>query len=101
MEMQDLGSKLRLVVMAHRRITLLKKHEEQNDPVPTDQPEILDNPIEVQSPAEGLFLVETDNLVHDPFETTDEVKALTQEIIKTIRDIIVSLFLEHVTFNIN
>lgn len=28
MEMQDLGSKLRMVVMAHRRITLVKKAEE-------------------------------------------------------------------------
>jgi hypothetical protein len=42
-----------------------------------------------EAPAEVLLLAETENLLHEPFETTDEVKALTQEIIKTIRDIIV------------
>jgi Lon-like ATP-dependent protease len=88
--MQDLGSKLRLVVMAHRRITILRKHEEHKDASSTNPPKSLDHSIDVQHPADGLFEVETKNLVHDPFETTDEVKALTQEIIKTIRDIIVS-----------
>jgi hypothetical protein len=42
--------------------------------------------------ADGLLLADTENVSHDPFETTDEVKALTQEIIKTIRDIIVRIF---------
>ena len=104
MEMQDLGPKLRMVVMAHRRINLLKKHDElplttmaeQEQPELTgksDQQKVVKQEEEIVSIPEpetgGLLLAETENLVHDPFDTTDEVKALTQEIIKTIRDIIV------------
>lgn len=35
-----------------------------------------------------LLMVEVENLVHNKFQQTEEVKALTQEVIKTIRDII-------------
>jgi ATP-dependent Lon protease len=35
-----------------------------------------------------LLMVSVDNIQHDPFKQTQEVKALTQEVIKTIRDII-------------
>lgn len=37
---------------------------------------------------EPLLMVEVENLVHKKFKQTEEVKALTQEVIKTIRDII-------------
>lgn len=37
---------------------------------------------------EGLLMVEVENIVHNKFRQTEEVKALTQEVIKTIRDII-------------
>ena len=37
-----------------------------------------------------VYMVETDNFEQQAFETTDELKAVTQEVIKTIRDIIVS-----------
>ena len=40
----------------------------------------------------GLYIAETQNLVHEPYETNDEIKALTQEVIKTIRDIIVRCY---------
>lgn len=49
-------------------------------------------------PHKGLYIAETENLVHEPYETNDEIKALTQEVIKTIRDIIVrfySLIVKH------
>ena len=100
MEMQDLGSKLRMVVMSHRRILLKKKHEESDakkEPEITGtDPESVEIPspfaAKPEGPVEALLQVETENLAHEPFETTDEVKALTQEIIKTIRDIIVSPF---------
>ena len=39
---------------------------------------------------ESVYMVETDNFVQQDFETSDELKAVTQEVIKTIRDIIVS-----------
>ena len=105
MEMQDLGTKLKLVVMAHRRINIIKKHEEQTLVASSEQEEGRDSSEVVgqkkmkpeeqvnsgsKPETEGLILAETENLSHEPFETTDEVKALTQEIIKTIRDIIVS-----------
>lgn len=35
-----------------------------------------------------LLMVEVENIQHEPFKQTQEVKALTQEVIKTIRDII-------------
>jgi Lon-like ATP-dependent protease len=35
-----------------------------------------------------VTMVEVDNVKHDPYETTEEVKALTAEVVKTIRDII-------------
>ncbi|XP_065081617.1 lon protease homolog, mitochondrial isoform X2 [Ochlerotatus camptorhynchus] len=35
-----------------------------------------------------LLMVEVENVKHESFKHTDEVKALTQEVIKTIRDII-------------
>ena len=39
-----------------------------------------------------ILMATTENYEHEPYVTNDEIKALTQEIIKTIRDIIVSLF---------
>uniref|UniRef100_A0A671MW03 Lon protease homolog, mitochondrial n=1 Tax=Sinocyclocheilus anshuiensis TaxID=1608454 RepID=A0A671MW03_9TELE len=39
-------------------------------------------------PLPGVLLVEVDNVVHEEFQVTEEVKALTAEIVKTIRDII-------------
>uniref|UniRef100_A0A0K2T6K6 Lon protease homolog, mitochondrial n=1 Tax=Lepeophtheirus salmonis TaxID=72036 RepID=A0A0K2T6K6_LEPSM len=70
MELQDLGERLRMVLMAHRRIKIMGSHNE--DPEVTDQ----------------ILCVDTINMEAEPFETNDEVKALTQEVIKTIRDII-------------
>ena len=35
-----------------------------------------------------LLMVRTENVVHEPFKNTEEIKALTAEVIKTIRDII-------------
>ena len=37
-----------------------------------------------------ILMAETENFQQQSFETTDELKAITQEVIKTIRDIIVS-----------
>lgn len=41
-----------------------------------------------EPPAGDLLMVEVENIVHEPFEPTQEIKALKQEIIKTIRDIV-------------
>ncbi|KAF5289191.1 hypothetical protein FQR65_LT00077 [Abscondita terminalis] len=134
-EMQDLGDRLRLVVMAHRRIRITSQILELEEDIPkalkltfpsfkttlhifpdesdvnkrrnrkvrnnrikksvlpkaTDQ-----KPVETESKddeevpigKESLLMVEVENVVHNKFKQTEEVKALTQEVIKTIRDII-------------
>jgi len=111
MEMQDMGNKLRMVVMAHRRIKLLNSVVEEPEeteskptedatprpetPPPSPEPYVDIHAVkaaktDTEKPFEGILTVNTENLVHDPYETTAEIKALTQEVIKTIRDIIVS-----------
>lgn len=49
----------------------------------------VNKPAEKQKPLGSVLMVEVDNVVSEKFERTQEVKAATQEIIKTIRDIIV------------
>lgn len=144
-EVQDIGNRLRLIVMGHRRIKANKElsedniisneltdskkinnrrrlrrngasgaprapsgtlvepkvdHLAQDDPVKIDQvaheePHKVEDGLNVdeteRQPATKpgkLLMVEVENVAHEPFETTEEVKAVTQEIIKTIRDII-------------
>ncbi|XP_066597910.1 lon protease homolog, mitochondrial isoform X2 [Prorops nasuta] len=142
-EIQDLGDRLRLVIMAHRRIKIVgqiledvsekatpqdnavvggkksrrafvrkrveSKVEEQVEPVetvyvPTEaETKPVDNQTEAQdnekastkpetassvNPQEHLLMVEVVNITHEKFRQTEEIKALTQELIKTIRDII-------------
>ena len=66
-----------MVVMAHRRISW-------QDPSYVAEARKMDN----KEPF--ILMATTENYEHDPYDITDEIKALTQEIIKTIRDIIVS-----------
>lgn len=115
-ELQDLGNKLRMIVMAHRRIKMLKQiiDDPQNEGnglkrkkrmrrrrnnnnvedivsvVTGDNGNNIENNegIEVITKSQPVLMVEVENLVHNKFEMTEEVKALTQEIIKTIRDIV-------------
>lgn len=47
-----------------------------------------EKPVIQKKATEPLLMVEVENLVHNNFRQTEEVKALTQEVIKTIRDII-------------
>ncbi|KAK4880984.1 hypothetical protein RN001_004303 [Aquatica leii] len=117
-EMQDLGDRLRLVVMAHRRIKITGQILEVEEDIPKDESDekrrrkVRNNrgkksippiqkatdqkPVETQTKdaeevpvgKEALLMVEVENVVHNKFRQTEEVKALTQEVIKTIRDII-------------
>lgn len=41
-----------------------------------------------KNPPQPVLMVEVENIKHEPYKQTEEVKALTQEVIKTIRDII-------------
>ncbi|KAF4097372.1 lon protease homolog, mitochondrial [Onychostoma macrolepis] len=116
-EMQDLGDKLRMIVMGHRRIRINKQLEvEPEEPVSLEeegeQPkaarrkqkrsrkdsaslaETMEEKVREAGfvvealPLPGVLMVEVDNVVHEEFQVTEEVKALTAEIVKTIRDII-------------
>ncbi|XP_074492983.1 lon protease homolog, mitochondrial [Sebastes fasciatus] len=126
-EMQDLGDKLRMIVMGHRRIRITRqlevepeeaaatspvgfesesesqpkppsrskgKHSRKEQPgPPTEQLEdkISDadlGPKLQPLPSSNILMVEVDNIQHEQFTVTEEVKALTAEIVKTIRDII-------------
>ncbi|KAK9506461.1 hypothetical protein O3M35_008398 [Rhynocoris fuscipes] len=127
-EMQDLGDRLRLVIMAHRRIKIvgaIKDTDDGTQELKLKFP-MLENGIDItvdipaetrrkrttrklkelgispdgkkqtgtadsrpsQSSPEGVVMVEIENVKHEKFKTTEEVKALTQEVIKTIKDII-------------
>ncbi|KPJ04484.1 Lon protease-like, mitochondrial [Papilio xuthus] len=124
-EMQDMDYKLRLVVMAHRRIRITGQFiEEEIETGPAEMKlkfPIFDAEINVtreESDAERrrrkhrnnrrksndvegeekvekkkpvtdqVLMVKVENVMHDKFQQNEEVKALTQEVIKTIRDII-------------
>ncbi|XP_038221306.1 lon protease homolog, mitochondrial isoform X1 [Zerene cesonia] len=122
-EMQDMDFKLRLVVMAHRRIKITgqfiedeietgpaemklkfpifntefnvtreesdaerrrrkyrntrKRNDGEKDATETKKP-----------PPDQVLMVKVENVMHEKFKQNEEVKALTQEVIKTIRDII-------------
>uniref|UniRef100_A0A2K6UGG5 Lon protease homolog, mitochondrial n=1 Tax=Saimiri boliviensis boliviensis TaxID=39432 RepID=A0A2K6UGG5_SAIBB len=109
-EMQDLGDKLRMIVMGHRRVHISRqlevepeepeaenKHKprrkskrgrkEAEDELGTRHPAELAMEPATELPGEVL-MVEVENVVHEDFQVTEEVKALTAEIVKTIRDII-------------
>uniref|UniRef100_A0A7M4F3V7 Lon protease homolog, mitochondrial n=2 Tax=Crocodylus porosus TaxID=8502 RepID=A0A7M4F3V7_CROPO len=110
-EMQDLGDKLRMIVMGHRRICInkqleiepeeheaenkhkarrktkrSKKETEEESDMKDQTTELVLEPVVHSSPE--VLMVEVDNVVHEDFQVTEEVKALTAEIVKTIRDII-------------
>ncbi|XP_025995543.1 lon protease homolog, mitochondrial isoform X1 [Solenopsis invicta] len=153
-EVQDLGNRLRLVIMAHRRIKIVNQIlEDANQKVehemkltfpllnttitvPVDDPmtssktnrrslrkkaenritertekieknsetgsteikssinsteKIMEKPLDSSIPQSGsqpILMVEVVNVTHEKFKQTEEIKALTQELIKTIRDII-------------
>lgn len=138
-EMHDLGDRLRMIVMAHRRIKITdmaiedevdllpdpgrdkkRKSRRRNGKKDSEDPERKDEKSEdangqtsisfslgsifgsnktssesetnttsthPQSP-EHVLMVKTENITHEHFENNDEIKALTSEVVKTIRDII-------------
>ncbi|KAM9105420.1 lon protease homolog, mitochondrial isoform 3-T3 [Megaptera novaeangliae] len=108
--MQDLGDKLRMIVMGHRRVHINRqlevepeepegenkqklrrklkrgKKDAEEDGGAKRQVEVVMEPD--PSPAGEVLMVEVENVAHEDFQVTEEVKALTAEIVKTIRDII-------------
>ncbi|XP_073442422.1 lon protease homolog, mitochondrial isoform X2 [Dendrobates tinctorius] len=104
-EMQDMDDKLRMIVMGHRRIHINKQLDVEPDELKTEKKVegkkrrnaaskhvnemekgkqvVLDSKMTSE-----VLMVEVDNVTHEEFQITEEVKALTAEIVKTIRDII-------------
>lgn len=116
-ELQDLGDRIRIIVMAHRRIQIVKQIDETNavdsgerkknnrkkrsrrgasclnaetetktgegEPLGEESPETI-----VVAKPNPILMVEVENVQHEEFVENQEIKALTQEIVKTIRDII-------------
>ncbi|KFP76609.1 hypothetical protein N310_02281, partial [Acanthisitta chloris] len=108
-EMQDLGDKLRMIVMGHRRIRInkqlevepeepenkqkMRRKQKRSKKEAEEEPGVKDQPVEVvldpvAASSQEVLMVEVENVVHEDFQITEEVKALTAEIVKTIRDII-------------
>ncbi|XP_040846650.1 lon protease homolog, mitochondrial [Ochotona curzoniae] len=108
-ELQDLGDKLRMIVTGHRRIHISRQLEVEPEEAEADpkqktrrktkrsRKEAEEEPgARLQgAPTEPLMagqdevlMVEVENVAHEDFQVTEEVKALTAEIVKTIRDII-------------
>ncbi|XP_045512190.1 lon protease homolog, mitochondrial isoform X1 [Pieris brassicae] len=121
-EMQDMDFKLRLVVMAHRRIKITghfiedeietgpaemklkfpifntefnvtreetdaerRRRKYRNSRKKTEEKEVKETK---KLPPDQVIMVKVENIMHEKFKQNEEVKALTQEVIKTIRDII-------------
>ncbi|XP_071480522.1 lon protease homolog, mitochondrial-like [Diadema antillarum] len=110
-EMQDLGDRLRLVLMGHRRIRITGVAEDSSDiEAVSEGTDTLEQPVdsetgeahveqgagereqevdqELDQELDQVLMVEVENVEHASFKTTEEVKALTGEVVKTIRDII-------------
>lgn len=71
-----------------RAAEVVKQPEEEikeSPPAPEVAEKIEEPKVKKEEP---LLMVEVENVMHNKFRHTEEVKALTQEVIKTIRDII-------------
>ena len=86
-----------MVVMAHRRISFQDKVDHSAEPEKAETEAAAEADVfrkvdakkpDWQEPI--LLLANTENYEHEPYDITDEIKAMTQEIIKTIKDIMVS-----------
>lgn len=104
-EMVDMGDKLRMIVMGHRRIkinSVLDPEDDENGGIsslqksteyieveksPPKAGEIEEKP-KNESPERSVLMVDTENIPEPTADSTEEIKALTAEVVKTIRDII-------------
>ncbi|CAF0744003.1 unnamed protein product [Didymodactylos carnosus] len=120
-EVHDMGDRLRMIVMAHRRIKIIglasdepaenaerrrlgskvngarrrnrrqttkeesSEHVEEQQHTVQDQVSTGDADTVVVN---KITMVNTENVTHDEYEQTPELKAITSELVKTIRDIV-------------
>jgi len=65
--------------------------ESTSDTMTPEEETVVTEPAEAETPVQAalrVLMVEVENVTHNKFETTEEIKALTAEVVKTIRDII-------------
>lgn len=72
---------------AERRRRKYRVTRKKQDPEPQEK-EKTETPKEKKPAVDQVLMVKVENMMHEKFQQTEEVKALTQEVIKTIRDII-------------
>uniref|UniRef100_A0A5S6QDT7 Lon protease homolog, mitochondrial n=1 Tax=Trichuris muris TaxID=70415 RepID=A0A5S6QDT7_TRIMR len=82
-EVQDYGDRIRMILDGHRRIRLIKDVGDKS--APQEGKEAADADHERKG---SILMIETENIEMPEYEYTDELKAMTQEVVKTIRDIV-------------
>ncbi|KAJ7365796.1 Lon protease mitochondrial [Desmophyllum pertusum] len=91
-ELYDMGDKIRMVVLGHRRIKITGIHEyssSHSEAADTSADLLVEPPLQENIvTTKPILMVKVENVLHEPFKVTEEVKALSAEVIKTIRDII-------------
>ncbi|XP_078373177.1 lon protease homolog, mitochondrial-like isoform X1 [Oculina patagonica] len=97
-ELYDMGDKMRMVVLGHRRIKItgILDYSPHPEDVTTDHVTSANIHVPLEPPLQQenivtnkpILMVKVENVLHEPFKMTEEVKALAAEVIKTIRDII-------------
>lgn len=76
--------KHRLTRPVNKKVDSAAKPATEGEVKEVKKPKVVKGDSEIQP----LLMVEVENIQHEAFKQTQEVKALTQEVIKTIRDII-------------
>ncbi|XP_022230483.2 lon protease homolog, mitochondrial-like [Drosophila obscura] len=84
-QIQDLGKKLRMVVVGHRRIRITGQL--QPPKAPRARAGHAGPAAAAAAAAVPLLVVVVENVQPPSYQHTDEVKALSQEIVKTLRDL--------------
>nr|XP_002131849.1 lon protease homolog, mitochondrial isoform X2 [Ciona intestinalis] len=96
-EMHDMGDKVRMIVMGHRRIKLCEAMSIEEDILIDQKPEDEGSkkedknevkPNEENQVTKGILMGKVENIPNPEIPTSEDIKALTAEVVKTIRDII-------------
>jgi len=86
-ELYDMGDKMRMVVLGHRRIRITDALEYSSN-VEGNEDAVVETEPPIPQKKKPILMAKVENVLHEPFKLTEEVKALAAEVIKTIRDII-------------
>ncbi|XP_050426093.1 lon protease homolog, mitochondrial-like [Adelges cooleyi] len=89
-EMRQFGDELHLFLQGFRRIKLTKPffEDQENDKGTTNTQQATESNQETDKTQQEVLMVEVENIKDQPYKITLEIKALSQEIIKTLRSIV-------------